>query len=524
MAVKAKKRADGVLARLLGGIERAGNRLPHPFMLFIYLALFIAVVSWLVSLTGATVADPETGEQVAVRSLLSGEGLVHVLTSMLPNFVEFPPLGLVLTMMLGIGLAQRVGLLETLIKRTILKAPRKVTTAAIILTGICGNLASDAAFIVIPPLAAVVFLQLGRHPLAGLAAGFAAVGSGFSANFMIAGTDALLSGISTEAAGIVDDSVTVSPLANYFFMAFSVVLLTSVGVFVTHRIVEPRLGAYEGTPDEDGGADPAQPAEDGATEAVEENPKAGRGLRNAGLVALAYIAVVVAAVLPSGSPLRGENGAILESPLLEGVIPILLLLFVAVAVAYGTTVGAIRNTGDVPRMMAEAVRDLSGFLVLMFAAAQAIAWFDWTRLGLWVAVNGAVLLEGLGIGGLVGLVAFSLLTVVLSMLIASGSALWAVEAPAFVPMFMLNGINPAYVQAAYRIADSSTNSIVPLSPYIAVMIGFMQKYDKKAGLGTLFALMVPYTVTFYVSWLLLFIVWTLLGIPIGPGESLHLPE
>lgn len=519
MTVMADKRT-GTLARVLGGIERAGNRLPHPFMLFVYLALLVAVLSWVANLFGVTVEDPESGKQVAVRSLLSGEGVVYALTSMLENFVEFPPLALVLTMMLGIGLAQQVGLLETLIKRTILGAPRTLVTAAVVLVGVCGNIASDAAFIVVPPLAALVFRALGRHPLAGLAAGFASVGAGFSANLIIAGTDALLSGIATEAAGIVNDNVTVSPLSNYYFMATSAVLLTVVGVLVTERIVEPRLGRYEGEGEDVSAEDHGR----GSTSVVETTSAERRGLRNAGLAGLLYVGIIAGSAVPSASPLRGENGAILESPLLEGIVPLLLLFFITVGVAYGTTVGALRSTGDVPRMMAKSVKDLSGFLVLVFAAAQAIAWFDWTRLGLWVAVNGADLLESLGVSGLTGLVGFSIVTLVLSMLIASGSALWAIEAPIFVPMFMLNGINPAFVQVAYRIADSSTNSIVPLSPYIAIMLGFMQEYDKKAGLGTLFALMLPYTVTFYLSWLALFVGWTLLGLPVGPGESLHLQQ
>jgi aminobenzoyl-glutamate transport protein len=331
----------------------------------------------------------------------------------------------------------------------------------------------------------------------------------------------------------------VTPLSNYYFMAVSAVLLTAVGVFVTQRVVEPRLGAY--APDEDEGApgeSSADDAENGAGKDRASQDGDGedaphtrgvtavqtRALRKAGLAGLLYVVAVVAATLPVSSPLRGENGALLESPLLDGIVPLILFFFVTVASVYGRAVGALRSTSDVPRLMAESVKDLSGFLVLVFAAAQAIAWFDWTRLGLWVAVNGADLLESMGVSGILGLVGFSLLTVVLSMLIASGSALWAVEAPVFVPMFMLNGVNPAYVQVAYRIADSSTNSIVPMSPYLAVMLGFMQEYDRKAGLGTLFALMIPYTVAFYGSWLLLFVAWALLGLPVGPGETMDLPR
>ncbi|EST37303.1 hypothetical protein N566_13665 [Streptomycetaceae bacterium MP113-05] len=505
------KRVNNVSSSMLGGIERVGNKLPHPFVLFVYLALLIIVASGVTSLFGVTVQNPETGDTEPVRSLLSGDGLVHMLTSALDNFVQFPPLGLVVVMMMGIGLAQQVGLIESAVKRVILAAPPRLVTAAVILTGICGNLASDAAFIIIPPLAALVFRAVGRHPLAGLAAGFTAAGAGFSANFFVAGTDVLLSGISTEAAGIVDSGAEVSAVANWYFMVASVVTLTLIGVFVTEKIVEPRLGSYEGGDDST------------ALEQAQVTPEQRRGLRNALLATLGYVLLVAVVVALPDSPLRGEGGSLIESPLLDGIVPLIFLLFVVGAVAYGITVNTLRSSGDVPRYMGEAAKNLGGFLVLIFAAAQAIAYFEWSRLGLWVAVNGAELMESLDVSGLTGLVGFSLITLVLSLLIASGSGLWAIEAPIFVPMFMLQDVNPAYVQLAYRIADSSTNCIVPLSPYVAIMLGFIQQYDRRAGLGTLFALVLPYTVAFYLGWMLLFAAWLLLGIPIGPGEALHLP-
>ncbi|MFR9676435.1 AbgT family transporter [Streptomyces sp. TR06-5] len=503
-------RVSRLSSSLLGGIERAGNKLPHPFILFVYLALLVIAASGLTSLFGVTVANPETGDTEPVRSLLSGDGLVYILTSALDNFVAFPPLGLVVVMMLGIGLAQQVGLIESAVKRVILAAPPRLVTAAVILTGICGNLASDAAFIIIPPLAALVFRAVGRHPLAGLAAGFTAAGAGFSANFFVAGTDVLLSGISTEAAHIVEKGAEVSPVANWYFMVASVITLTVIGVLVTEKVVEPRLGPYESDDDSD------------ALEQSRVTPEQRRGLRNACIATAAYVLLVVAVVLPSGSPLRGEGGSLVESPLLDGIVPLIFLLFVIAAVAYGITVNALKSSGDVPAYMAEAAKNLGGFLVLIFAAAQAIAYFEWSRLGLWVAVNGAELMETLDISGMGGLIGFSVITLVLSLLIASGSGLWAIEAPIFVPMFMLHDVNPAYVQLAYRIADSSTNCIVPLSPYVAIMLGFIQQYQRRAGLGTLFALVLPYTVAFYVGWMLLFVIWVLLGIPIGPGETLSL--
>ena len=497
----------GALDRFLDRVERAGNRLPHPFMIFVYLAFFVVVISWVVSLFGVTVEEPASGDTVAVESLISADGIRYMLTSAVVNFVEFPPLGTVITIILGIGLAQRVGLIEASMRKAITNAPRSLVTWAVVLTGVLGNLASDAAFIIIPPLAALAFLGVGRHPLAGLAAGFASAGAGFSANFLITSTDALLSGISTDVVGSVAENVVVTPLSNWFFMAASVPVLMVVGVVVTERVVEPRLGSYDG---------------DGEEEAMEElSPRENRGLRNALIAAAAFVVLLFLAVLPQGSPLRDESGSLIPSPLLDGVVVLILLFFLVVALAYGITVGAIEGASDVPRLMGEAVREMAGFIVLIFAAAQALAWFEYSNLSTLIAVNGAAFLDGLGLDGILALVGFILVTTVLAFIIVSGSALWALLAPVFVPLFFLLDFNPAYVQAAFRIADSSTNVLTPLNPYVPLVLGFMQAYDRRAGFGTLFSLMLPYTVSFLVIWTAFFLVWTLLGIPVGPGETLR---
>ncbi|MFI0468698.1 AbgT family transporter [Saccharopolyspora sp. 5N102] len=499
------------LAATLNVVERVGNALPHPFMLFVYLSILIAAVSAVAGWLGASVVHPGTGKQVMIHSILSGEGLTYVVTSALKNFVEFPPLPLVVVLMLGIGLAQQVGLIEAVLRRALAGVKPRYVTLTVMLVGIISHLASDASALIVPPLAAMVFLKMGRHPLAGLAAGFAATGAAFTANFVITSTDVLLSGITTAAAGIVAPGTTVSPLANYFFMPASAVMLAVVGTIVTEKIIEPRLGTYTPDPDDDAESPAAEPALN------------GKALRNAGITAVLYLLAVAIVTAVPGSPLRNpETGGLLKSPLLEGIVPILLMFFVSTAIAYGVTARTITSTSDIPALMSKSIKELSGFLVLIFVAAQAIAWFTWSNLGLLLAVHGAALLKSLGIGGILGLVGFSLLTAALSLVIASGSALWSLEAPTFVPMFMLQGVNPAYVQAAYRIADSSTNMMVPLSPYIAILLGFIQRYDKKARLGTLFSLMLPYTAAFYASWLLFFVVWTALGIPIGPGETFHI--
>ncbi|WLD93594.1 AbgT family transporter [Alkalihalobacillus sp. AL-G] len=496
------------LYRFLNWIERIGNKLPDPFFIFVYLAAFVMLLSWLVHSMGVTVVHPGTGEELPIRSLISGEGIQYILSSMLTNFTGFKPLGLVLAMMLGIGLAEKVGLLESVIKKSILNAPKALITYAVIFIGILGNLASDAAFVLIPPLAAMVFYTVGRHPLAGLAAGFAGVGAGFTANIFIAGTDALLSGISTEAAkasGI--ENVIVTPVDNWYFMCTSVIILSIVGALITERIIEPRLGVYKGKVDK---------------ELEEASPLEGKALRNSLIAGLVYLGLVALMLFWPNSPLRNEEGGIIPSPFLSGIVPIILLFFITVGVAYGITMKKITSSKDIPKYMGEAMKDMSGYIVLIFAAAQFISYFNWSNLGTWVAVNGAEFLTSMDLTGLPVVVGFSMLTAVLNLIIFSGSAQWALEAPVFIPMLMLLDYHPAFIQAAYRIADSSTNIITPLNPYILIVLAFMREYDKKAGLGTLISLMLPYSIIFYAIWLVLLIVFAVFGIPFGPGIGVHL--
>lgn len=506
-ASQAEEKDSKMLSKFLNGIEKAGNKLPDPFMLFVYLALFMILLSWVVSSFGVSVVQPGSGEEVAIKSLISAEGIQYMLTSMLENFTGFKPLGLVLAMMLGIGLAEKVGLIETAIKSTILKAPASLTTYAVIFVGILGNLASDAAFVIVPPLAAMVFYTVGRHPLAGLAAGFAGVGSGFTANIVIAGTDALLSGISTEVMESLDSSVVVTPVDNWYFMIVSVVVLSITGALVTEKIVEPRLGKYDG---------------DLKKEMKASTPLEKKGLKNATIALLIYIGLLLVALFWPNSPLRNETGGIIPSTFLDGIIPIILFMFIAVAVTYGVTVNKITKTKDVSTFMGDAIKDMSGFIVLIFAAAQFIAYFDWTNIGTWIAVSGAGFLESLGLTGIPVIIGFVLLTALMNLLVFSGSAQWALEAPIFIKMFYILDYHPAFIQAAYRIADSSTNIITPMNPYIIIVLAFMREYDKKAGLGTLISLMLPYSIIFLSVWIVLLLAFAFLGIPFGPGVHMYL--
>ncbi|MFJ7974014.1 AbgT family transporter [Psychrobacillus sp. NPDC096389] len=504
---KVEKKDENKFSKFLSIIEKVGNKLPHPFILFFYLTVVLVILSWILSLFKAAVIHPNTQEIVAVKSILSSEGIQFILSDTLKNFTGFAPLGLVLTIMLGIGLAEKVGLLEMLMKRAILSTPKKIITFAVFFIGILGNVASDAAFVVIPPLAALVFLSVGRHPIAGLAVGLASTGIGFSANVLIAGTDALLSGISTEISQGINPDVMVTPLDNWFFMSVSTFVLAALGTLITEKYVEPRLGVYKG---------------EQQTISKDISVEERKGLRNALISAIAFIAVIAVGMLVPNSPLLNEDGTILRSPFLSGIVPVLFLFFLVVGIAYGVGAKKIQSSADIPKLMTEAIGSLSGYIVLIFMIAQFVAYFNWSNIAIWFAVHSADLLTTLNMTNVFVIVLFVLLTAFLSLFIISGSALWSLVGPVFIPLFMVLGYHPAFIQLAYRIGESSTNMVTPLNPYFAIILSFMHVYDKKAGIGTLMSLMIPYTIAFLIVWIILMLIFALFGIPIGPGVSLHL--
>ncbi|MBU5467279.1 AbgT family transporter [Virgibacillus sp. MSJ-26] len=502
------KDKKGIFQRFLDIVERVGNRLPDPFILFVFLAFLMIIISWIFSMFDASVVHPGTGEDTPIKSLVSGEGVQFILTSMIENFTGFAPLGIVLAMMLGIGLTERVGLLDYTIRKTILKSPPVLITYTVVFVGILGNLASDAAIVLIPPLAAIVFYKIGRHPLAGLAAGYAGAGAGFTANLFVAGTDALLAGISTEAAAIIDDTITVTPVDNWFFNIVSVFVLTVVGGLITTRFIEPRLGKYEGEAVEE--------------DNTEELPNARKGFINALLAGIVYIALLVVVIFLPNSPLRNDDGGIVPSPFLDGIVPIILIFFIIIGVSFGMTVGRIKSGKDISNYMADSIKEMGGYIVLVFAIAQFIAYFNWSNLGTWVAVNGADFLSSINFTGMGLIIGYIIFTALLNFLITSGSAKWAIEAPIFIPMFMQLGYHPAFTQVAYRVADSSTNIMTPLFPYMVIILSFMRKYDKNANIGTYMSLMIPYTVSFLITWIILIVIFYYTGIPFGPGISANL--
>lgn len=485
-------------------IERIGNRLPDPFILFFYLTVILLIGTFVLSLFDAAVKHPTNGDTVAVKTLFSTEGIRFILSDTITNFTSFAPLGLVIVIMLGIGLAEQVGLLEVTMKQAILATPKKIITFAVFFIGIMANIASDAAFVVVPPLAALAFLAVNRHPMAGLAAGLAATGIGFTANLMVAGTDVLLSGIATEVAKGFDPNAHVSPLDNWYFMSVSTFVLATVGTIVSEKYLEPRLGTYKGKH--------AEEMNHHIISALEK-----KGMRNALIAIALYVLVIIVITFIPHSPFLNDDGTFLRSPLLNGIVPILFGLFLVAGITYGVTVKKITSTKDIPALMTAAVKDLSGYIVLVFMIAQFVAFFNWTNLSTWLAVHFADLLEMLSLTNMVAIILFVLLVALLSLFIISGSALWALVAPIFIPTFMALGYHPAFIQVAYRVGESSTNMMTPLNPYFAIILTFLQVYDKKAGLGTLISLMIPYTIAFLTVWIILLLIFGLFNLPIGPG-------
>lgn len=497
--------------RLLGRIETVGNKLPHPATLFVIFAVLVLILSAISAYNGASVIHPGTGKEIAAISLLNTEGLHRIITSLVTNFTSFAPLGIVLVALLGISVAEASGFISAIIRLVVIKAPDKLLTMVVVFAGVVSHVASDVGYVVVIPLGAVIFHAVGRHPLVGLAAAFAGVSGGFAANIFIGPGDALLAGITQEGARILDPLYIVSPAANYYFMAASAFLITFAGTLVTEKLIAPRLGKYTAGSDIDVKAE----------ELTELAPNEKRGLVFAGIALAVMIAIILAGLLPAnGFLLDPKDGGFLSSPFLRGIISIIFFAGVVLGLAYGIGAKTIKNDSDVMSAMEGGMRTLAAYLVLAFFAAQFVAFFNWTNLGLIVAVQGAEFLRSLNIGGVPLIISFVVVTVILDLLVGSASAKWAVMAPVFVPMLMLLGYSPEMTQAAYRVGDSVANIVTPLMSYFPLIVVFAQKYDKKAGIGTIIALMMPYSVVFFISWTLLLVVWYLIGIPVGPGAEI----
>lgn len=494
------------LRGFLGFVERVGNKLPDPVLLFVLLAGALAVLSAILSGIGLEAQVPGQAAPTPVRNLLSGDGLRFALGSAIDNFVEFPPLGTIIAVLLGIAVADRSGLLPTLLRITVLRAPPRLVTPALMLAGVSGSVASDAAYMVLIPLGAMVFRTLGRSPAVGAVAAFVAVGAGYDASIFLTATDVLLAGITNRAAAIVDPTVELTALSNYWFSIASAIVVALAAAVVVDKVVEPRLGAVDAAPDS-----PDDSPADLTVSATEV-----RGLKVAGVTLVVFLALCAVSWLPPGAPLRDpEGGGIIQSPFVEGLAVVLLIGFTAVGVAYGLATGSITRAGDVPAMMRDGMSEVAPLLVLFFVIAQFLAWFSWTGIGQWLAVTGADGLRALGAPAPVLLVLSILLIFLLGLVITSGSAQWSLLAPVMVPMLLLVGIDAAATQAAFRIGDSIANVLTPMSPYFAVTLGFLQQYRRSAGIGTLVSMTLPIAMTMFVVWVVLFVVWIVLRIPLG---------
>lgn len=496
------------LYRFLDSVERLGNALPHPAIMFLYLTFAVMALSGIVTSMGVTAAHPVTGEMITTVNLFSAAGIRYLLTEMVKNFTGFAPLGTVLVAMLGFSIAEKSGLLSTLLRLLVLKSPKQLLVPAVLFAGVLSHTGGDLGYVLLIPLAALTFHSAGLNPLAGLAICFAGVSGGFAANILLSTADPMLSGISQEAARILDKNYVVTPLSNWYFMSVSSILIVTVGTFIANKVTIPFLGDYKG---------------DKESTALENlNEKEKKGLLFAGLAALAIIGVMLVGLIPADGFLRDPASPdLLHSAALKGVVAIIFLFGALPGLAYGFTSKKFKSQADVTDAMTSAMATLAPYLVLVFFASQFIALFNFSNMGLILAVKGSEVLKNLGLGPIPLMLGFILLTVVLDLVIGSASAKWALMAPIFVPMFMLLGISPELSQASYRVADSVVNIISPLMSYFPLILAFAHKYDPKAKVGTVIALMLPYSIGFLIFWSLMLFVWMSFNLPLGPGALLR---
>jgi len=497
------------LERILGAIERVGNRLPDPAILFLLMLAIVWVVSALLSQFQFNVVDPRSGQPLVVQNLLTGAAMAQFTGDMVQTFVSFHPLGVVLVAMLGIGVAEHVGLISAGLRLLLAVTSRALLTPMLIVVALLSHLAADAGYVLVIPLGAVIFYAAGRHPLAGIAAAFAGVSGGFSASFVPVSLDPLLAGITQQAAQIIDPAAVVNPLNNFYFTAASSLLIVAIGWWLTDRVIEPRL---KRTTVVDGDMS-------GMPRFEAPTPAERRGLRAAGVVMVLGLVLLLVTAWPAGSPWRAAGGALTapDAPLMRSIVALIFLLFLLPAIAYGVAAGTVKGHRDVVRGMTASMQSMSYYLVLVFFMSLFIAAFTRSNIGVLIALEGGAALGALGLPEYVTLLGIVLLTGMVNLFVGSASAKWALLAPIFVPMLMQVGISPDAAQMAYRVGDSTTNIITPLMPYFALVVVFCQKYVKGAGIGTLLALMLPYSMVFLVGWSLLMVAYLLTGLPLGVG-------
>ena len=498
----------------LATVERVGNALPDPAVLFIALLFIVWVLSWMLSYVSFSVIDPRTSEALVINNLLTASALTEFLSVMVTNFSHFHPVGVVLVAMLGIGVAEHTGFINSAIRSLLNVTPPSLLTPMVILVGIVSHSAVDAGYVLVIPLGGVIFYAAGRHPLAGIAAAFAGVSGGFSANFVPSSLDPLLQGLTQAGAQILDPAIEVNPLNNYFFTTISSILIISLGWYITDKIVEPRISKTE----IDGDAEDLPEMHD-----LQDNER--RGLRWALIVMVLGIVALVVSVIPEGSAWRDAAGdwKSFNAPVMRSIVSLIFLLFLVPGVVYGIVAGTMKSSKDMIEGMTHAMNGMAYYLVIMFFIAQFVYAFGQSNLGVLLALEGATFLKAMNANAYVTIVGIVLLTAFVNIFVGSASGKWGLLAPIFVPMLMSLGISPDLTQAAYRVGDSSTNIITPLMPYFPLVVVYCQRYVKNTGIGTLTAMMLPYSMWFLVTWTIFLLLYIFIGLPLGFGASYTYP-
>jgi aminobenzoyl-glutamate transport protein len=497
----------------LGTVERVGNKLPDPAVLFIALLGIVWLLSWLLSYVTFDVVDPRSGEALVINNLLAGRAITEFLSVMVTNFSHFHPVGVVLVAMLGIGVAEHTGFINSALRALLNVTPDKLLTPMVIAVGIVSHTAADAGYVLVIPLGGVIFYAAGRHPLAGIAAAFAGVSGGFSASFIPSSIDPLLQGLTQAGAQILDPTITLNPLNNYFFTTASSLLIISAGWFITERIVEPRLQGEV----IDGDAEDLPEMHDLAE-------KERKGLRWAMISMLICVVVLIVTAMPEGSAWRDDgNISSFQAPLMRSIVSLIFLLFLIPGVVYGIVAGTVTGSKDIIVGMTKSMHTMAYYLVIMFFIAQFVYAFGQSNLGVLLALQGAAFLQALAMPASITIIGIILLTAIVNIFVGSASGKWGLLAPIFVPMLMSLGISPDLTQAAYRVGDSSTNIITPLMPYFPLVVVYCQRYVKNTGIGTLTAMMLPYSMTFLVVWTIFLLIYFAIGLPLGIQSSYTYP-
>lgn len=499
--------------RFLDFIERICNKLPPPAILFCWLFVIVAVLGTIFHFTGYSVVNPATLDTVSAQNFFSSEGITWLLDNLVKNFTTFAPLGITITMTLAIGMSEESGLIITLLRKCMRNVPAGLVAYVVAFVGVMGNVAADSAMVVVPPIAAVIYIGVGKHPIAGMICGYAAAQAGFGANLMISANETLLTGLTNEAiqSFLPGTSFSIDVTCNWFFMAISTFLCAFVVGFICNHLVDKRFGPWKGT----------------SEEKVEEiTPIQSKGMHTAGLAVLVYFLVLALGYFFGPLALVREDGTrgFVGSPLLNGMVPVLAGLFMVSGIAYGISSKKFKTVIDVNDAMVKQMSLMGSYIVFCFFCGQFQKLFSWTNLDSMFAITGANFLKDIGFTGLPLLVSFILLSAIVNIFIVSGSSKWAIFAPIFIPMFMMLGYNPAMTQLAYRLGDSPTNTFTPMVAYIWMVLEVgRNKYDKNLTLGTLASSLLPIGVVMQVVWIVFFIIWYMLGLPIGPGVEYMMP-